>query len=322
VAVRSDKLQIDAEYARAIAQETNLVVAEGETKRKTLQPKPDQYNFTPADSILKFATTNAVQMRGHTFVWHQSNPQWLEQKLAERRDDRLLTDYISTVAGHYKNQFHSWDVVNEVINPDDGQESGLRTDSIWFRAFGDSFIETAFHAAKSADPKATLFLNELNLEADVNWSQRRRRATLKLLEKLIAKNVPVEGLGIQGHLKAYRVKYSDEVFSRFLDEVTSLGLQIMITEFDIADIDGPKDPFQRDADVASLSKRFLDVAFSKKSVKGCVTWGISDKYSWLSQYPNYKWADGQLSRALPFDADFKRKPMWAAMAAAYDTDSH
>ena len=50
---------------------------------------------------------------------------------------------------------------------------------------------------------------------------------------------------------------------------------------------------------------------------GVLTWGLSDRYSWLSNYPDYKWPDGQLSRGLPFDGDLKPKPMRQAMAQAF-----
>lgn len=318
VAVTTEQLLSDVEYRKVIVREAGILVAEGETKRNVLQPQRNLFNFSGTDAILKFAQRNAQLMRGHTLVWHRANPKWLTEEIITTRDEKLLTSYINAVVGRYRGQFNSWDVVNEAIEPEDGLSSGLREQSIWFQAFGETYIETAFHCARAADPKAQLFYNEANLEGDVAWSERRRRATIKLLERLISKGVPIDALGIQGHLKAYRVKYSDDVFSRFLDDVASLGLRILITEFDVADAGGPKDYVQRDADVASLTRRFLDVAFSKPSVIGCLSWGISDKYSWLSRDDRYKWPDGQSSRGLPFDQEFKQKPMWDAMVSAYD----
>lgn len=317
-AVCTEQLLSDVEYRKVIGREAGILVAEGETKRNVLQPQRNVFNFSRTDAILKFAQDNDQLMRGHTLVWHRANPKWLNEEIVVTRDEKLLTGYIEAIVGRYRGQLNSWDVVNEAIEPDDGLVSGLRQQSIWFRALGESYIETAFHCARAADPDASLYYNEANLEGDVAWSERRRRATLKLLERLISKNVPIDALGIQGHLKAYRVKYSDEVFSRFLDDVASLGLRILITEFDVADAGGPEDRVQRDADVASLTHRYLDVAFSKPSVIGCLTWGITDKYSWLSRDEHYRWPDGQSSRGLPFDQEFKRKPMWDAMVSAYD----
>lgn len=316
-AVTEDALGKDPQYTTLLADEAGILVAEGVMKRKTLQPRKGQFNFKPAEKIWQFAQRNGQAMRGHTLVWHEANPHWLKAALAEKPSDRILTDYISTVAGHFRGRLHSWDVVNEAIEPDEGDADGFRVSSPWHQAFGPGYIETAFHAARDADPDALLFYNELNLEGDVWWAEKRRTATLKLLENLLKKNVPIGGLGIQSHLKAYRVSYDEEVFARFLKEVSDLGLKILLTEFDIADIDGPDDPAIRDADVASLTRRYLDAAFANPNVQGCLTWGITDKYSWLSRYDNYKWPDGRLSRVLPFSETMRPKPMHEAMLAAY-----
>jgi len=316
--VDSRLLRSDPDLSHLVSQEAGILVAESETKRRAIQPLPGTFDFSGTDFIANFAKINGQLMRGHTLVWDRANPQWLTDTLLASRDEKLLTDYIAIVVGRYNGQFHSWDVVNEAIEPDDGQPDGLKTKSIWYQAFGPSYIELAFRAARASDPYTPLFYNETNIEGDARWCERRRRSTLILLEGLLKKGVPLDGLGIQGHLKCYRVPFSETRFSQFLDEVSAMGLKILITEFDIADIGGPSDAAKRDADVAQLAGRFLDVAFANKAVTGCLTWGISDKYSWLSQEPNYKWRDGQVSRGLPYDANMRPKPLRAAMAAAFD----
>ena len=314
-AVSGHALKTDPDYARLVARQAAILVAEGETKRSVLQPAPDRFDFSGADDILGFAEAHGQRMRGHTLVWFKSNPPWLEQALAQSRDDRLLTSYVASVAGRYAGRFQSWDVVNEVVAPDDGDPSGTRVGSPWFKAFGSHYIDLAFEVARAADPKTPLFLNEENLEADAPWAERRRRATLALLETLLKRNVPIDGLGIQGHLKPYRFGFSDEIFARFVDAVTAMGLKVLITEFDIADVGGPADPAQRDADAAALARRFLSVTLPKSNVLGCITWGITDRYTWLSKEPGYRRTDGQPPRALPFDADLKPKPLFEAIAA-------
>ena len=317
----SANLMGDLMFATTLAREAQILVAEAETKRFRIEPEPKQFNFSGADAILRFAKANNQKMRGHTLVWHNSNPNWLETAVVDSKDEKLITDYIGTVVNHYRGQFHSWDVVNEAIEPLDGHPDGLRTNSIWFKAFGEDYIPTAFHAAREADPHALLFYNELNLEIDAPWADRRRKATLRLLERLRARNVPIDGFGMQGHLKKYMANYSEKVLSKFMDEVAAMGLKILVTEFDVADIRGPLDIGQRDREIADLTHMFLDVCFSKKEVLGCLTWGLTDKYSWLSWASTYKWPDGQLSRGLPFDASFNRKPMWNAMALSFDSNA-
>jgi endo-1,4-beta-xylanase len=316
-AVRSGALASDTAYADLVGRQAGILVCEGETKRNVLQPSPTGYNFLAADAVWKLAKKNDQKMRGHTFIWHRSIPPWLASALQDKPSEKLITDYISTVAKHFRGRFHSWDVVNEVVNPDDGEVNGMRSSSAWYRAFGEQYIDLAFHSAKEADPEAILFLNEANTEPDVRWGAAIRQSTLDLIDRLQKRNVPIEGVGIQAHLKLFRVKYSDEVFSKFLDEIISRGLKVLITEFDVADIGGTKDPEIRDAEVASLTRRFLDVAFSKPDTMGCLTWGITNKYSWLNEDDTYRWPDGQLSRSLPFDGTYRPNTMYDAMMTAY-----
>ncbi|OLP59010.1 hypothetical protein BJF93_03520 [Xaviernesmea oryzae] len=320
-AVDSRKIARDRPFADLVAREAGILVHEGEMKRHEIEPRADVYNFEPANRIMRFAETNHQLVRGHTLVWFNVQPQWLEQAL-ETPDmtarTELLTGYINKVVGYYKGRIHSWDVVNEAVEPADWRWDRMRSSSIWYKAFGEDYISMAFHAAKEADPKPILFLNDYGIESDVRWNETRRSAVLKLLDRLKAKNVPVEGFGIQGHLKPYKDKFGEETFARFLHDLEGYGLKLMITELDIADSGGPADdPAQRDQFVASVAKSFLDVALASPSMLGVLTWGITDRYSWLSSADNYKWPDGQLVRGLPFDSDLKPKPMFDAMMAAF-----
>ena len=316
-AVSSQLLTSDLNFASLVAQQANILVAEGETKRKSLQPTPTRYDFTGTDSILAFAQSHKQQMRGHNLAWHYGNPDWLLQVLDGRPDDKVITDYVSKVVGRYRGKFQSWDVVNEVVDPGAGRPDGMRGSSPWFKAFGERYIDLAFHAAREADPNVPLYMNELDTEIDIGWSQDVRRASLDLIDRLLARKVPVTGFGIESHLKAFRFRYSDKVFSRFLDDLGSRGLEVLITELDIADINGPSDQSKRDAGVAALAKSYLDVAFSKPFVRGCLTWGITDRYTWLASDPKYSWANGNLPRALPFDENYQPTPMYTSMIDAY-----
>lgn len=141
---------------------------------------------------------------------------------------------------------------------------------------------------------------------------------LKLLDRLKSRNVPVDAIGIQGHLKPFKEGFNQALFARFLDQLRGYGLALSVTEFDLADRDGPPNPDKRDQQVASVAKAFLDVALDNPAMRAITCWGLSDRYSWLSNFPDYKWPDGQLSRGLPLDGDMRRKPLWDAIASAFD----
>ena len=73
--------------------------------------------------------------------------------------------------------------------------------------------------------------------------------------------------------------------------------------------------------IADTYRRFLDAALDEPAVKMVVTWGLSDRHSWIVRRETYqaKWrADDAASRPLPFDADLEAKPAFEAIARAFE----
>jgi endo-1,4-beta-xylanase len=321
-AVKSRNLRDDAQFRAAVTNEAGILVPEYELKRQFIQPEPDRYDFAAVDFILGSAARDGQKARGHTLVWYDANPAWLPNALNDSTTAtakaKLLTEYIAFVAKRYASRMHSWDVVNEAVEPDNRRSDGMRSQSIWYEALGEDYISLAFHAAKQADPHALLFLNDFGVEAPIRWNDRRRKALLNLLDRLKSKDVPVEAFGIQGHLHPYRDGFDAKVFAQFIHDLEGYGIKLMITELDVSDRGGPDDPQKRDADVAAVTKDFLNVALESRQTVGVLTWGLADRYTWLSASDKYKWPDGELPRALPLDGSLARKPMWDAISSAFD----
>ncbi|HVJ02720.1 MAG TPA: endo-1,4-beta-xylanase [Sphingomonas sp.] len=320
-AIKSSQLAKDPAFTQAVLREAGVVVQEYELKRHVTQPAPGRYDFSGNDKLIAFAQEHGLAARGHTLVWYAKNPPWLEAELPRanaRAKEELLGGYIQTAMRRYAGKISEWDVVNEPVEPKEGRPDGLRARNIWEQAFGERYIDMAFHIAREADPRARLFLTDFGLEHASRRCADRRKAILGLLERALARGVPIDALGIQGHLKPFREPFDERTFANFLDEVRGMGLHIAITELDIADRGGPADVEPRDAEVAAVGRAFLDVALANPATGSVLSWGLSDRYSWLSTTPEYRWPDGQPSRGLPLDAQLHRKRLWAAMAAAFD----
>ncbi len=316
-AVSSDHLSNDASFAALVSRETSILVAEWEMKRAAVQRLEGVWDFSGGDAIAAFAARNGQKLRGHALVWHYEGPDWLKQRLAEAPDERLLTDMITRSCLHYRGRIHSWDVVNEVVDPAEGQADGLRVNSHWYRAFGEGYLETAFYAARASDPGALLFYGEYGVEMDHPDHEKKRVAVLKVIEKLKKQAAPIDGFGVQGHLDPFRARFDERIYARFLSDLQGFGLKLMVTEFDVADRFGPADVVKRDAEIAAVARRFAEVSLANPAMIGFLSWGLTDRYSWLADYPDYKWPDGQRPRGLPYDADLRPKPMRAALAAAF-----
>ena len=316
-AVQENEITNDADFADKVRQEAAIVTPEFELKWATVRPTPSHDRFEAPDRLLGWCADHGLAMRGHTLVWHEALPPWVPRFLDNIAARRLLTEHITKLVRHYAGRLHSWDVVNEAIEPKHGRSDGLRV-SVWEAALGPQFIDLAFHTAAEADPSVPLYYNEYGLDFDTPDDEARRRATAALLERLRGSGVPVSGLGIQGHLAGSGKKFSATRFNAFLDQVAALGLKIMITELDVTDHLLPADIPTRDQAVAAMTADYLAVACSHPAVAGVLTWGLSDRHTWLNASPDYKRADDLPQRPLPLDAVLQRKPMWGAIARAYD----
>jgi endo-1,4-beta-xylanase len=206
-------------------------------------------------------------------------------------------------------------VVNEGIDEKTGE---LRLTPM-AKAMGPDFIEFMFNTAHAAAPHAKLVYNDY-----MSWHANNalhRAGVLKLLERLKKNNVPVDALGVQSHIGAdpdgnFTIAKADEIAWRhFLDEVTGMGLDLVITEFDVNDRYLPAPIATRDADVAALGRAYLDMMLSYKQLRYVMAWGLVDKYSWLQETTARK--DGLPKRSTPYDDNFQPKLLRNAIADAF-----
>ncbi|MGJ5674895.1 MAG: endo-1,4-beta-xylanase [Nostochopsis sp.] len=314
-ACESYELSENKEFATYFAQECAILVPENELKWAALRPTPDKFDFDKSDQLLKYAQTHKMLFRGHTFVWHGSFPKWFQEKVNSKNAEKFLTEHIATVASHYAGRIHSWDVVNEAIETKHGRTDGLRN-TPWLKFLGSQYIELAFRVAAEADPKALLVYNDYNLEYDYSDSNAKKLAVLKLLERLKSKGTPVHALGIQSHLIASQPHFNTKKLRIFLSDVASLGLKILITELDVRDYKLPADITQRDRMVAAACEEYLSVVLDEKAVIAVLSWGLSDRYTWLKNFAPRP--DKLPVRPLPLDSNFQRKLTWNAIARAFD----
>jgi endo-1,4-beta-xylanase len=315
-ATSQSNLAADSEFAAQILQECGMLVTENGLLWPQVHPEPNRFDFTLGDALAEFAKTHGLLFRANHLVWHQWLPDWVKETVNPQNAERVLVNHIETVAGHYAGKIHSWDVVNEAIEPLEGREDGLRVKTPWLQLLGSAYIELAFRTAAKADPHAMLVYNDYGLEYNTATHAARRAAVLKLLEQLVARGTPIHALGIQSHLSAGSTDFNAEVLSKFLRDVASLGLKILVTELDVSDNSLPIDLPTRDRAVASAYEDYLSVVLNEPAVTTIATWGLSDRHTWLSWFQPRK--DGAAVRPLPLDATLNRKLAWNAIARSFD----
>ncbi|MFI5835811.1 endo-1,4-beta-xylanase [Micromonospora sp. NPDC051300] len=291
--------EIEQPYLDALKREFSAVTPENDMKWSYLQPEPGAFDFTAADRLVELAEANGQKVHGHTLAWHSQNPVWVDQLTDRATAERVLEQHIKTVVGRYKGRIAYWDVVNEAIA--DGETGRLR-DSVWLRTIGPDYIEKAFRWAHEADPAAKLYYNDYE-NGDLGG---KSNGVYDLLRRLKAKGVPVDGVGIQAHSRPDR--RTDGEYTRNLNRLAALGLEIQITELD-SGIALPATP-EKLQNQARIYRETAEYCLRQPRCVGITTWGLTDKYSWIET------ADPGYGQALPLDATYQPKPAYHALRDA------
>lgn len=298
-----------ADLQALIVAEVGAITPENSLKWDATEPAPGHFSLEASDRLLAWAQSKGLAVRGHTLVWHQQLPPWL-QGLTSKQLRAALRRHVLTLSRHGQGRIRSWDVVNE---PLDAQGSGLRR-SLWLNTLGPGYIADALRWARQGDPRARLMLNDYGLEGDDAQTAHKRQSLLALVDALQRDRVPLDGIGLQAHLLAPRDgKPQFKTLSAFLRQLRERGLVIEITELDVSDRDLPPDIDHRDQQVAATYEAFLAAVLNEPALRQITTWGLSDRSSWLqSASPR---SDGLPQRPLPYDDALQPKPALSSIRA-------
>lgn len=278
-------------------------------------------DFADADVVTGFARQHALPMRGHFLLWYQGVPDWFKALPDAARVEAAIVRFITTMCTRLKGSVFCWEVVNEPLNLKDGRPDGLRR-AVFLDTLGPDYIDLAHHVVRATDSKARLVVNDYGFDYDTPEQNKKRDALLRLLERMKKAGTPLDTLGVQAHLRTGGIPMSQSKLRKFFDEVVGMGLDIHITELDVTDERTPPLVVARDQLVADEYRRFLDVALDQEAVNVVVTWGLTDRHSWINGEdgkPLFRPTDRQPYRPLPYDAALKRKPAWYALARAFET---
>ncbi len=324
-AVTARLIAEEPEFAALVAREAGVLVPEYEAKFAALQPEQGRFDTAPLDGLLRWAEHFRKPLRGHALVWHNALPDWVPPVLAEgrARAQAVMEAHFDFVLAHTRERIRDWDVVNEPIAnppgsdvPEPAGNSGDLRDTPWLRGLGPDYVAIALRAARQRDPTLRLTLNDYGVEADSPSAEEKRRRLLRLLRSLRDRNVPLDAVGIQGHLQM-REAFNPAIFRAFIRDIRALDLQVLITELDVREVRPPVGDFvARDAAVALRVHAFASAAF-EGGARTLLTWGISDRWSWLHREQTVALDPGDVHRGLPYDWELNRKQMWRALARAF-----
>jgi len=300
----------DPQYAGIVAHECGAITTEAGMQWIVVQPDPQTFAFDRTDRVLAFGLANNLWLRGHAVLWHEGAPKWLADEFLTVADwDRVVAPYIDTVAARYGRSLRHWDVLNEGLKPEDGRADGLRSWRL-SEVMGDDYVVQAYQRVHEAAPRVKLYYNDYGIEYDDRLSRAYRLNILRAFERWLKAGVPLHGFGMQSHLETARGPVNAASLRRFLSEVAAMGLDIVISELDVREHRFDETIPRRDQIVADEAERFLDAALDEPRLRGIVSWGLSDRYSWLLDFHDKR------NRGLPYDDVLNAKPLRQAIARA------
>ncbi len=331
-ALRLDPLRRDSSYRDTFLREFDQLTPENEMKMQTLQPRRGVFDFRAADEMVAFARKHDRRVHGHALVWGLQVPLWLiDHGLTENlnvtlpplsvpdlpkplgppvndlltllsgwtREELLgiMRGHIDTVMRHFGNDVAEWDVVNEPM-----AENGALANNVWRRFIGDDYVELALRAARAANPRAKLFINEYAVES----STAKRAGLLALVRDLKARGVPLDGVGLQYHTHIQGF-HDEATLADTIRRFAALGVEVQITEMDVGTslLAG-----SREQRLARQAEAYGAAARACNAVLACsafTTWGITDRVSWL----------GASEMPLLFDAQYQPKPAYGAVRSSF-----
>ncbi len=277
----------DDAYRELLVTRFTSITPENAMKWAVIQPERGEFDFEEADTLVEFARRTGKRVRGHPLVWDQQLPGWVEDEdWSVRELKKVMREHIRAVAGRYRGKIDEWDVVNEPLADDGSFER-----NVWLETLGPGWVPYAFRVAHRVDPKAKLFLNEIDAEK----REPKSRALIALARHLKRRGVPIDGVGFQHHTTGKDAPSRARLRALFR-ATDRIGLSAAITEIDVGNTER-----RRQAQVYADAAR---VCARAPNCTGLTIWGVTDRWSWL---------DAE-ARALPFDEDGQPKPAAQALA--------
>ena len=306
----------DPAYSALFQREAGMMLTEDDLLWYRLKPTPSSaLDFSFGDRIIGFAESGSKHVLGAHLVWDEGfGDGWTDDDLwlmTEQQARDTLYPTVQAEVSRYAGRVKAWIAANEVTD-----EGGICTNVPWYATIGPEYIAETFQVAHQADPRAMLVINDFGFEQGTT-AAARRAGFLQVIDMLLGQGVPVHAAGIQAHLtyRNFAREFDPNAYRAFLAALAARGLTIMITEMDVLDDGLKKDIPSRDAGVADVYARYLAVALDEPAVKVFLTFGLSDRYTWLQE--DMPRGDRAPRRPLPFDANLQPKPAYNAIVQAF-----
>ena len=277
--------------------------------------------FDNIDPTLQWCQENGMKMRGHTLVWHTQAPEWffregyddggeyVGKEVMLARMESYIAQLLTHVQENYPGVVYCWDVVNEAVDPDNGdKDSGFMcrrdnngTPNPWYETIGPDYVKMAFtYARKYAAEDVKLFYNDFN-----TYMTPKRKAIYALCESLKEEGL-IDGIGMQGY---WGISYPGlDVLDGTIRRFAKLDLELHITELSIGVDEETEEQFKKQGNayknVFNMLLKADTAGGGPANITNVTFFGLKDHYR-----------DGDKTNSRLYDKDYQPKPAYDAVVS-------
>jgi len=222
-------------------------------------------------------------VKGHPLAWHTLAPSWLHDLSTDEVEAAVRARIIREVSG-FRGVIDVWDAINEVVIMPvfDKEDNGLTR--LCQKLGRVETVRLAVDTARSANPGATLLLNDFDMSP----------AYEHLVEECLAAGVQIDALGLQSHM--HQGYWGEEKTLKILERFSRFGLPLHMTEStllsgrlmprEIVDLndyqvtDWPSTPEGEERQADEVVRHYTTLV-GHPSVESITYWGLTDDGAWL-----------------------------------------
>jgi endo-1,4-beta-xylanase len=221
------------------------------------------------------AQDHGKYLRCHNLVWVSQLSEFVtEGNWTAETLTAVMENHITNVVTHFGGACYSWDVVNEAIS-----SNGSFSESIWLDVIGEDYFYLAFQFAQAAvdalpagTRKPKLYYNDYGIE-----SGNKSIATMNLVKSLQARNIRIDGVGLESHFEVGGTpSYDDQLATK--KAYVALGVEVAVTELDVRFVQAN---LTNATAFAMQAEEYYNTTKSCVDVDGCVgitVWDFDDQY--------------------------------------------
>lgn len=248
--------------------------------------KQGEPQYAKTEKMVAWCREHGITVKGHPLAWNYVDPKWLpddDPKAVAKLQFQRITDCVT----RFRGKIDMWDVVNEAT---EYARPGLLHDAPKLTAAMKDmgvpeYVRAAFVAARKANPKATLLINDY-----ITDDRYVNDVIAKLVDDKGKKLYDVIGIQCHQHGGAWGPAKTWAICERF----AKFGVPLHFTEatllsgelgWDLAksrkDFDWASTP-EGEARQAKEVVEFYTALFSHPAVEAITWWDFADKHSWQS----------------------------------------